>query len=432
MPSSVPIGLAAGGKLNWVAPTSGRFSDGSNWDQGQAPDSRFDVVFAPPGTLTALADTSATVNSLTVGGAVGSAPATLQLSQGASITTLDPHIGGTLIQASGELFGQGSIINGLLNYGTVRATPGNTLTSNYALDNRGLVTGSGRIDANLVNRGGNVGVQIFAGEVLTIGGASNTNANKSVIQVTGGQMNFDGTLQNENLSTVRLDDAAMSVRNLVNNGWLHLGGANARLSGQVANNSLGKLDIAAGTSAEFGGRFLQGGTVSVGAGGQFSMLGETTGGGSFETADAAARLHFGAEFSPLLAGHTVQIGNADFASRLTLVLAGRDAGTTYDQISFNGSVDFTRGSVLGVRLNAGFTPAMGDAFDVFEYAQAPVGAFAGYDLPALAPGLVWDISDLYAGGMLRVSAVPEPETKALMLAGLVLTTRLARRRGWRR
>jgi hypothetical protein len=415
-----------------VAPASGRFSDGSNWDQGQAPDSRFDVVLAPPGQLTALADTSATVNSLTVGGAVGSAPATLQLSQGASITTLDPHMGGTLIQASGVLFGQGSIVNGLLNVGTLRATPGSTLTSNYALDNRGLVTGSGRIDANLVNRGGNVGVQVFAGEVLTIGGASSTNANRSIIQITGGQLNFDGTLQNENLSTVQLHGATMSARNLLNNGRLHLGGAIARVSGQVVNNTLGRVDIAAGTSAEFGGRFLQGGTVSVGAGGRFSMLGGTSGGGSFETADAAARLHFGGDFSPLLAGHTVQIGNADFASRLTLMLGGTDSGISDDKISFNGSVEFIGSSVLGVQLTPGFMPTLGDAFDVFDFAQAPVGRFSGNALPVLNAGLAWDTSDLYAGGMLRVAAVPEPETGALMLAGLVLTLRLARRRGWRR
>jgi hypothetical protein len=51
-----------------------------------------------------------------------------------------------------------------------RATPCSTPTSNCALDNRGRVAGSGRIDANLVNRGGNVGVQAFAGEVLTVGG----------------------------------------------------------------------------------------------------------------------------------------------------------------------------------------------------------------------------------------------------------------------
>jgi hypothetical protein len=430
-PSIEPSVSAPGGKLNWVAPMGGRFSDGANWEQGHAPDSNFDVVFAPPGNLTTLADTSATVNSLTVGGAAGSAPATLQLSNGAVITTLDLHIGGTLIQSSGVLSGQGSIINGLLNYGTVRATPGNTLTSNYALDNRGLVTGTGRIDANLVNRGGNVGVQVFAGEVLTIGGVSNTNANKSVIRVSGGQLNFDGSLQNENLSTVQLSSATMRARSLVNNGLLGLDGGAAHVAGQLANNASGTVDIAAGTRADFTGRFLHSGNVSVGAGGQFSMLGYTTGGGSFETADTAARLHFGAEYSPLLAGHTVQIGNADFASRLSLLLGGHDAGITHDKISFNGSVEFIGGSVLGLHLTAGFVPTQGDAFDLFDFAQAPVGSFSGFELPSLAAGLAWDTSDIYTEGMLRVSAVPEPHTWALMLAGLVLTTRLARRRGLR-
>jgi hypothetical protein len=171
----------------------------------------------------------------------------------------------------------------------------------------------------------------------------------------------------------------------------------------LLNDVPGKVGIAAGTSAEYGG--------------------------SFETASAAARLHFGAEFSPLLAGHTVQIGNADFASHLTLAVGGKVSGTTYDKIIFNGSVEFTRGSALSVRLTAGLMPAQGDDFDIFDYAQAPLGSCAGFERPALATCPAWDTSDLWAGGMLRVSAVPEPETGARLLAGPMLTTRLARRRG---
>jgi hypothetical protein len=71
-----------------------------------------------------------------------------------------------------------------------------------------------------------------------------------------------------------------------------------------------------------------------------------------------------------------------------------------------------------VVLIGGFTPESGDRFNLFDYNQAMLsGSFAGINLPALAPGLAWDTSNLRSIGELVV--VPEP-TAAGLLFGIGL------------
>jgi hypothetical protein len=77
-------------------------------------------------------------------------------------------------------------------------------------------------------------------------------------------------------------------------------------------------------------------------------------------------------------------------------------------------------------LLGGFEPAQGDRFQLFSYSQGPQGQFGALTLPGLASGLRWDTQDLYTGGWLGVTAVPEPATWCMALAGLGLL--LQRRR----
>jgi hypothetical protein len=67
-----------------------------------------------------------------------------------------------------------------------------------------------------------------------------------------------------------------------------------------------------------------------------------------------------------------------------------------------------------------YRPALGDTYDLFTWGTQRMGAFSYVHLPELTPGLVWNSTDLYDGGSIRVAAVPEASTWMLLLAGLGL------------
>ena len=106
------------------------------------------------------------------------------------------------------------------------------------------------------------------------------------------------------------------------------------------------------------------------------------------------------------------------ASLLTMEIGGLAAGSQHDHISFIGSVQLDSTSFLDIKLINGFVPHAGDHFALFSYAQAPVGNFEDFNLPALGAGLNWDVSQLHSTGLLSVTAVPEPQTWALWMVGL--------------
>jgi hypothetical protein len=57
-----------------------------------------------------------------------------------------------------------------------------------------------------------------------------------------------------------------------------------------------------------------------------------------------------------------------------------------------------------VQLQSGFAPQAGDSFQLLTAAKGVTGMFAGETLPALAPGLAWDVD--YSATNLTLSVVP--------------------------
>ena len=116
--------------------------------------------------------------------------------------------------------------------------------------------------------------------------------------------------------------------------------------------------------------------------------------------------------------NTLQTGNPDSVLRLeivdptsTLTIDGdyiQDAGATLD-IDLGGTSDFdlldisgtlTAGGTLDVDLVGGFTPVLGNQFDILNFTSAS-GSFV-LDLPSLGGGLTWDTSDLLTTGIIEV------------------------------
>jgi pectate lyase len=85
------------------------------------------------------------------------------------------------------------------------------------------------------------------------------------------------------------------------------------------------------------------------------------------------------------------------AGAIEIELADAGAGL-FDKIIIDGSL--TASGVLDVNLLNGFTPALGDSFDVLDFGSA-TGSFT-VNLPALAEGLAWNSSSLLTTGVLSI------------------------------
>lgn len=149
-------------------------------------------------------------------------------------------------------------------------------------------------------------------------------------------------------------------------------------------------------------------------------------------------VRFAGGFSPGASPALVTAGTLAFddTNTLRMELGGRLRGTGYDAIDADGTI--TLGGTLEVVLLAVdgglFAPALGDAFDLLR-AQRIDGSFAAELLPTIDAGLQWR-SGIFADGgssvfRLSVAAVPEPQTFVLLVSGLVMVARIARRRGGR-
>jgi hypothetical protein len=64
----------------------------------------------------------------------------------------------------------------------------------------------------------------------------------------------------------------------------------------------------------------------------------------------------------------------------------------------------TLGGTLNVSLINGFSPTLGNSFDILDWG-ALTGTFATLQLPALAGGLQWNTSQLYTIGVLSIASV---------------------------
>jgi hypothetical protein len=132
-------------------------------------------------------------------------------------------------------------------------------------------------------------------------------------------------------------------------------------------------------------------------------------------------------FSPGHSPALVTVGNTIYTSSnvLEIELGGLLPGSQHDKIVHNGNAAV--GGTLDVVLINAFVPQFGNAFDIFDWNAGLSGTFSTVNLPSLNPGLVWDASDLYLGGQLVVTAVPEASafwmtgvtTSLLILAAFV-------------
>jgi hypothetical protein len=180
----------------------------------------------------------------------------------------------------------------------------------------------------------------------------------------------------------------------------------------VVNHSAGSvvadaitLGGATGSSGEYnlsGSAMLVVGTLSKGAsGGALNMTGGTLTAGTvaFSFTNNGGTIAPGA--SPGLMNVTGDLTNA--SGTLRMELAGTADGQ-YDKIAVTGALH--AGGILDIDLLGAFTPAAGDAFNLFDFTSSS-GGFQ-LMLPALPAGLNWNSSNLLNTGVLFVTSALGP------------------------
>ena len=87
------------------------------------------------------------------------------------------------------------------------------------------------------------------------------------------------------------------------------------------------------------------------------------------------------------------------ASTLQFQLSGPQAATQYGKIDVKGT--FTAAGTLQVSLAGGFTPTVGNSFDILDWGTIS-GAFSTIQLPTLTGGGVWNTAQLFSNGIISV------------------------------
>jgi hypothetical protein len=103
-------------------------------------------------------------------------------------------------------------------------------------------------------------------------------------------------------------------------------------------------------------------------------------------------------------------------SHLTMELAGTTPGSQYDQLNFSGTAALD--GTLDITLLDNFTPSLGDSFLLLNGGDLS-GDFAAINLPTLAPGEQWSLTQSPTTLTATVTPTPEPAT-ALLLTPLLL------------
>jgi hypothetical protein len=293
-----------------------------------------------------------------------------------------------------------------------------------------LVVGSTTNDIKLYMDGSNGSTAktrlVNQGEMV-FQGAKNTY----IYQDSG---NPDAELENSGKLIKRDSGNAVVSTRVANSGQLIVDGGVLNVSGKLTNH--GDIHVQQGQLSYTGGAWnapLQndgkividsGARLSLGSNASLVNNARLMGSGSLELLNANLENHGviapGASAGILnVTGSYVQ--GAD--GRLEIELGGLLPGVDFDRLQVSGNA--TLNGVLDVTHLAGYAPKIGDSFIVLASSRL-YGAFSSLALHGFGSGTQINVSyldgndaDGYADYVrLDVAAVPEPETYAMMLAGL--------------
>jgi len=307
-----------------------------------------------------------------------------------------------------------------------------------SITNTGLITGTGRVVANVQNSSTGE-VRADTGDRLVLQGLYHNN--EGVFVVEEGRMDISGSVLN--YGQINVVDGSLTTSDYVYNyGSLSVTNGTARFDGQLSNSGViqvsgshadffgtvniqnsGSLLIGATAQTTFYNSVTNNGEVVVGANAAFISLGTLNGAGSYSGAGTVEILgNFNPGNSPAIVEFDVDTILGSDAT-LTMELGGLTAGTGYDQLLAH--QDITIDGHLTLTLYGGFVLSDGMQFTLVQAQQNLFGQFIGLGEGALVANLSGhDVFITYSGGdgndvVAYTQTVPEPGSIGLLiLAGV--------------
>ena len=331
------------------------------------------------GTVAVDGPGSAWINSGTmyVGGGAGGS---LQITRGGQVTGVDGVIGAST-GSNGNVTIDGS--------GSKWMCTANLIVGDSGL---GTLTVSG--GAQMSNAGGQIGVSQYSLGSVTVDGVGSTWTNNGTLDIGGrgsnGILNIIGGGQVNSAGDARIAIGNPSMGSVTVDG----AGSIWSVSGNLIVNDTGSFLTTSTLTVRNGGVVSVGGGLGVG----LFLTGTLKGNGTI-----AGNVFNGAVVAPGTAVGALHVnGNYSQSTfgQLLIELAGTTSGTQYDQLLVSGAVALS--GTLQVSLMNGFTPIIGNTFDILDWGSLG-GTFATLQLPTLGSPLAWDTSQLYITGVLVVS-----------------------------
>jgi autotransporter-associated beta strand protein len=190
----------------------------------------------------------------------------------------------------------------------------------------------------------------------------------------------------------------------IGGGMLILSGANTYSGGTTING--GTLMASNATGSATGS-----GAVAVNSGGTLAGRGIVTGP---VTVNANGALAPGVIASGAATGTLTVSNNLTLAAGSTTFMRAQHSPLTNNSVKISGTL--LEGGTLSVTNIGASALTNGDSFKLFN-AAAYSGSFAGFVLPSLAPGLVWNTNLLPVSGTLTVAAYSPPTIGSLSVSG---------------
>jgi T5SS/PEP-CTERM-associated repeat protein len=260
---------------------------------------------------------------------------------------------GQLAITSGGLVSATGVVR-IAAAGRLLMSTGRLEAGGAGLTNNGIIQGTGRIVGN-VNNTATGKIRLGVGNSMIM---ANALTNSGLVDMEGSELEVLGAVTN---------NADIDLRNAT----LRTGGTG------LDNNSGAQVAITAGTVDVYG-------AVDNNVGGQVVVGGEAT----VVFHDALVN---NGQFFVFPDADVLALENLSFtpSSMLSLQLNVFEDQEEPAQVQSAGEAEL--GGALAVTLAPGYTPGLGDSFEVLTAAGGVSGTFASAALPTLAGGLFWDL-----------------------------------------